>query len=66
MDVFEHPRFCDEFSHLLNRLLTAYASLYKFYLQLVDVLDVLEALLRCHINERAFKQLLHKFTKCLK
>ena len=26
--VFQHPRFCDEFSHLMNRSLLASASLY--------------------------------------
>ena len=61
VDVFEQPRFCDEFSHLLNRLLTAYASLYKFPLQLVDVLDVLEVSMKCHIYERAVNQFFHQF-----
>ena len=27
VDVFEHPRFCDEFSHLMNRNFLASASL---------------------------------------
>ena len=27
VDVFEHPRFCDEFSHIMNRCLLASASL---------------------------------------
>ena len=28
VDVFEHPRFCDEFSHLVNRGFDATASLF--------------------------------------
>ena len=27
VDVFDHPRFCDEFSHLVNRGFDATASL---------------------------------------
>ena len=27
VDVFDHPRFCDEFSHLMNRTFLASASL---------------------------------------
>ena len=28
VDVFELPRFCDEFSHLMNKSLLVFASLY--------------------------------------
>ena len=31
LDVFEHHRFCDDFSHLLNGCYPSFASLYKIY-----------------------------------
>ena len=66
VDIFEQPRFCDEFSHLMNRLLLHLQVSTSSVFNMADVLDVLGVLLKCHIYARAFKQLFHQFTKSLK
>ena len=39
VDVIEHPRFCDEFSYLMNRRFLASESLYLFksHLHSIDI-----------------------------
>ena len=66
VDVFDQPRFCDEISHLLNRLLTASISLYNSLFNIVDILRVFEALAKGHIYEIEVNQPFHQFAKCQK
>ena len=59
VDVFKHPRFSDEFSHLVNRHSVASAKLlFKYYLDGIDVCNVLYGLLNCHHFDIGVKKLL--------
>ena len=51
VDVIEHPRFCDDFSHLVNRHFVATFLLIS-HVDGIDLLDILDVLLIHHISYR--------------
>ena len=61
VDVFEHPRFCDEFSHLLHC-----SSIMNSKLSTIHVWNVFNVLLKGQTYYNAFNELLDRFIKCLK
>ena len=67
VDVFEHPRFCDEFSHLKNRTFLASASL-SLSLSCNQLIfsHILKALEDCQTYCIALKENFELLDECLK
>ena len=52
VDVFDHPRFCDEFSHLVTRTFSCKLnSLLQSHVDGINVSDNLKILLNCRIYD---------------
>ena len=67
VDVFEHHRFCDEFSHLVNACFVATRrTLLKTHFDGIDLLDVLNVLLNCQIHYIVVNNVFLQFNKCVK
>ena len=67
VDVFEYPRFCDEFSHVVNkRFCCDCRSPLKSHIDGLDVLDYLKVLLNCQIYYLVFNNPFLQFNKCVK
>ena len=49
VDVFEHPRFCDEFSHLVKEVLLQLKFSVEVSRRGIDVLADFNIFLNCHI-----------------
>ena len=67
VDVFEHPRFCDEFSHLMNRSFLAFSkSFSESHLHPIDVSHNLKALEDRQTYSIAPKENFEQLYECLK
>ena len=67
VDVFEHPRFCDEFSHLMNRSFLACASLFsESHLHPIDCCHLFKDLEDHQTYCIALKENFEQIKECLK
>ena len=67
VDVFEHPRFCDEFSHLMNRSFLAFSkSFSESHLHPIDVSHIFKALENRQTYCIALKENFELLSECWK
>ena len=67
VDVFEHPRFSNEFSHLMNKRFLASASLFfESHLHPIDVSHIRKALEDRQTYCIALKENFELLDECLK
>ena len=67
VDVFEHPIFCDEFSHLMNRSFPTSCKYFsEFVLHPIDVSHIVKALEGRHTYCIAVKETFELLSECLK
>ena len=67
VDVFEHLRFCDEFSHLMSRSFLAFSkSFSESHLHPIDVSHIFKTLENCQLYCIGLKENFEKLNECLK